>query len=429
MASKEFRYVLLCRHARHNDGQLIAVKDDHDHWRFPTESVAQALSEELVIGTDNLRLGKVAYAPTPEATRTANLLVRRLAGQAEPAGEEVPLQPEETPTIETIKIASPAWLPKSDREQYVRLGACGYDVQQEPWEELLPNRLHRTSSEAMKRIDSEVERLGDGHNALLIVGHQPQMGWISSYISAGDGLIRRVTAIPLAASEVACLRLRHTRDGWRGRLCWSLAPDDSKILEAVSDKIKGKMESAKLLSAVITLSLTALLGVLLDTSRWSTLGSPKASLGGLSYSGQAAIQVAFVLLLAALALYLLTMYAYDRLLMPPRFWAEGPAHRDDSLDESSHQSPLSQRVDQRRTSGARIPRRPPSSSAWVVMRNMQRTWFWLFTPANILVSLALSTLAAALLRLHGWIWAPVIMLVLAVGTWAWWFRPVLGSAD
>ena len=38
------------------------------------------------------------------------------------------------------------------------------------------------------------------------------------------------------------------KDEWRGSLAWTLAPDDRDALTAVSDKVKGKMESAKLLS-------------------------------------------------------------------------------------------------------------------------------------------------------------------------------------
>jgi hypothetical protein len=435
VASDEFRYVLLCRHARHDDGHLLPVKDDNEHLRFPTESVARALSEELVIGGEGLRLAKVAYAPSPEARSTANLFLQRLQGKPSAANTSAPVQPELAPKSGEIRLAAPLWLPEDDKEQYVEAGACGYGIPYEQWEELLPNRLDQTSMGAVKRIDDEVAGFVDGRNALLVVGHQPQMGWLSSYLSAGSGLGLRAKAVPLAASEVVCLRLRETGDGWRGRLRWTLAPDDREALDAVSDKVKGKMESAKLLSAVITLGLTALLGVLLDTARWKGLGAPRASLAGLSYSGQAAIQIAFVLLLAALALYLLTMYSYDRLLMPTRFWAEGPdrtrkaAPTPDASQRSSVPVRWIQRLIQRRTEGAWLPRRPPSSSAWVVFRNMQRTWFWLFTPANILVGLALAILAAALLRLHGWIWVPLVLFALAVAIWAWWFRPVLGSED
>jgi hypothetical protein len=63
---EEASYVLLCRHARHDDGRLVPSKDGNGIWRFPAESVARVLAEELVIGKDCLRLAKVIYAPTAE---------------------------------------------------------------------------------------------------------------------------------------------------------------------------------------------------------------------------------------------------------------------------------------------------------------------------------------------------------------------------
>jgi hypothetical protein len=217
---------------------------------------------------------------------------------------------------------------------------------------------------------------------LLVVGHQPQMGWISGYLSSHHLRGWSSGAVPMAASELVCLRLTRAKakDKWRGPLAWTLAPDDREALTAVSDKVKGKMESAKLLSAVITLAITALLGVLLDESRWKGLGTPNASLAGVSYSARAAVQVGFILLLAALALYLLSMYSYDRILMPPRFWSEGPDRtREETRPGDSRRrlvirrlvQPI-RRLVQRRTRGSWLPRRPPSSSAWVVFRNMQR---------------------------------------------------------
>ena len=414
MAVEKFRYVLLCRHARHDQGRLIPVKDDDGLWRFPSESVASVLAEELVIGRDGLRLAKVVYAPTPEASRTANLLLRGLEGHKRVADDNTPAQPDSAHRGGTVTIAAPTWLPGHDQDERTELV-----VPYEPWYELLPSRLDQTNSGAARRIDELIEQLGNG-NAVLVVGHQPQMGWLSSYLSRRRWPSWGSGAVPIAASEIACLRLQGTKKGWRGPLCWQLVPDDSKNLDAVADKVKGKMESAKLLSAVITLALTALLGVLLDTTRWADLASPMATLAGWSYNGQAAIRVGFILLLAALALYLLTMYYYDRLLMPTRFWAERP-------DRSG--GGVLNRLGMSRVRRARVPRRPPSSSAWVVFRNMQRTWFWLFTPANILVGLALAILAAALLRLDGWVWAVVAVFGLFVGFWAWWFRPILGSED
>jgi hypothetical protein len=435
-AKEQSYYVLLCRHARHDDGRLLAVKDGEERWRFPTGSVARALAEQLVIGKDRLRLAKVVYAPTPEASRTAALLLRGLRGEPNDVDKQPPSQPHSVPQSVKVMVAAPAWLPDSDSQKAADLGACGYKVSHEPWEDLLPNRLYETKTGAAQRIQDELDdlektgRSGDGCNALLVVGHQPQMGWLSCYLSAERRSGWRSGAIPLAPSEVACVRLRRGRDGWRGSLAWTLVPDDKDALKDVVDKVKGKMESAKLLSAVITLALTALLGVLLDSSRWAGLGAQRASLAGLSYSGKAAIQIAFVLLLSALALYLLTMYSYDRLLMPTRFWAEGPDREGEETgpDVSSRPSVVRWLV-RRRTRGPWLPRRPPSSSAWVVLRNMQRIWFWMFTPANVLVALALAILAAALLRLHGWVWVPVALFAIVVTVWAWWFRPVLGSED
>jgi hypothetical protein len=426
---EETRYVLLCRHARHDDGELVASKDGNGLWRFPTESVARALAEELVIGDDRLRLAKVICAPTPEAARTANLILLRLRGEIRKASSEPPDQPDREP-IRKVTVCAPEWLPESD----AALGACGYGVACDPCNDLLPSRLGETWSGAVATIDNEIAQLGGdkGDNALLIVGHQPQLGWISGYLSARRPRGWSSGAVPLAPSELVCLRLTRARakDQWRGSLAWTLAPDDREALAAVSDKVRGKMESAKLLSAVITLAITALLGVLLNESLWAGLATPNASLAGLSYCARAAVQVGFVLLIAALALYLLSMYSYDRILMPPRFWAEGPDRtREETGPGASRRRPVIRRLIQRRTRGSWLPRRPPSSSAWVVYRNMQRIWFWLFTPANILVGLAFAVLGSALLRVHGWAWLPVVLFALAMGAWSWWFRPVLGSED
>lgn len=70
--------------------------------------------------------------------------------------------------------------------------------------------------------------------------------------------------------------------------------------------------------------------------------------------------------LAALAvavfLYLLTLFWYDRLLMPPRFWGARPR-----LGRAAY---------------SKVMRRPASSAVWVLYQNMQRTWRMIFTPAT-----------------------------------------------
>ena len=71
-------------------------------------------------------------------------------------------------------------------------------------------------------------------------------------------------------------------------------PRDDDALKSLYEKIKGKMESAKQLAALITLLLGGLLGVLLDSSKWDGLGRIKTGLPApFDYSGQGAAQAAF----------------------------------------------------------------------------------------------------------------------------------------
>ncbi len=150
--NQETRYVLLCRHARHDDGQLVSSKDGNGLWRFPTESVARVLAEELVIGEDCLRLAKVICAPTLEAAGTANLLLLGLQGHIREAVSQPPVQPDRELTRK-IKISALTWLPESDKRERADLGVCDYEVPCDPCDDLLPNRLRQTKSGAVETIE------------------------------------------------------------------------------------------------------------------------------------------------------------------------------------------------------------------------------------------------------------------------------------
>jgi len=316
-----------------------------------------------------------------------------------------------------------------------------------------PHQVPTTGQSATARLSAEP--MNTPPPGVLIIGHNPQLGWLSNRLhsttvpAAWQPWCRWLLAgVPVRSSEVVCIAVRPTgqRGGsrapteqparadrptqdtkpacdtenpprpraWNGYLVWQIVPDDQKAYEDVREKIRSKMETAKLLSAVITLVLTALLAVLLDASKWRALNQAGTELLGihaLRYGGQAAAKVAFVLLLAALGLFMATMYAYDRLLMPSRFWVERP--------QLSGRDPR----------GTWLPHRPPGSSAWVIFRNMQRVWFALFTPATLLVAAALVVLALPLLRLG---WKGQLLLTSAAVAYVWlvhWFRPVLGSED
>jgi hypothetical protein len=252
---------------------------------------------------------------------------------------------------------------------------------------------------------------------VLVVGHMPQLSWLGYRLTSGFGgrwwKPWNRAALPLAPSEIACLAVSQRLGRWSGHLLWAITPKDDEALKSLYEKVKGKMESAKQLAAVITLVLSGLLAVLLDAGKWDRLDEVKTGFPApFDYSGRGAVQTAFGLLLAAVALYLMTMFAYDRLLMPTRFWAELPPRHGN-----------------RSRGGSWLPRRPPSSSAWVVYRNMMHTWYTLFTGATALVALALAILGAALLRLDrgDLLWAALAVVALLATRW--FFRPVLGSED
>jgi hypothetical protein len=200
----------------------------------------------------------------------------------------------------------------------------------------IPGR--RTADHAGAEIGRLLGRSSSGC-AVLVVGHQPQLSWLSDWFTRRDRGRRwqpwRSGPVPVAHGEIICLAVAETprrwwrrSGGWTGHVLWSITPDDKPALADVQEKVKSKMETAKLLSGVITLVVTALLGVLLDRAKLDGLGMVTATpfgLEALRFSGQLAVQIAFGLLMGALGLYLMTMYAYDSLLMPTRFWAELPA--------------------------------------------------------------------------------------------------------
>ena len=393
-------YVLLCRHASHQGGVLMP---DEKTKRYPTQDVADRLREELLFGRE-VTIKRLLFAPTPEARRTAWLLRRELSATA------TPLPPAELTRTGKFTICPPGWVTDGRiGEQVVCYSECQALSPGQP-------RSRDTAKAGMKAVTDELCQLPPG-GGVLVVGHMPQLSWLACNLSRGfSGRWWKPwerAALPLASGEVACLEVTKRRGHWSGHLRWAITPTDDDALKSLYEKIKGKMESAKQLAAVITLLLGGLLGVLLDTSKWSGLGQVKTGFPApFDYSGQGAVQAAFGLLLAALALYLMAMYAYDRLLMPTRFWAELPPRRGD-----------------RPRGGSWLPRRPPSSSAWVVYRNMMRTWYTFFTAATALVAIALAVLGAALLRLDvgDLAWAVPVVAILVVIRW--WFRPVLGSED
>lgn len=130
----------------------------------------------------------------------------------------------------------------------------------------------------------------------------------------------------------------------------------------------------------------------------------------------------------AILLYLMTLFWYDRLLMPPRFW--GIQIRRRTQDDPTKVSP-----DRRRTQDdlPKVLLRPPSSAVWVLYQNMQRTWRLLFVPATY--AAAIGIVGFALGRIEPSTTTALIIFAAATGVvaitawWGWRSRPILGVQD
>jgi hypothetical protein len=312
-----FRYILLCRHARHLDGNLLPVKDSLERWEYPTDSVGRVLAEELATRAQAIRLGKIVWADTKEAKQTAALLLNRLANRPAPSRstsapefpeDRLPQPPEgedgeterpshlvrlvnrlakrsapsdsksqspedrlpQLPEGKEAEIEWPSHLPEPRKDG----DAWRQKVPCDMASELSPTALDETTKNMatqdglIARAFGEMSKPG---NALLIIGHQPQLGRLTACLTRQMFGLRRGVALPLSSSEILCLRSNGKPTERRWKLLWTIAPDDAGPLAELAEKVKGKMESAKLLSAVITLALAALLGTLLDTGRWDGL--------------------------------------------------------------------------------------------------------------------------------------------------------------
>lgn len=92
--------------------------------------------------------------------------------------------------------------------------------------------------------------------------------------------------------------------------------DDPNTTQQLRDKIKSKMEVAKFFAGFITLFLGVafkdIANLAADPHSWIRLSAQGATL----------------LVLGALAFSVATMFAYDRLMMPPVFWTPRPTDED-----------------------------------------------------------------------------------------------------
>ncbi len=377
------------------------VRDDAKNGyppQYPTEPVADRLRE--LLGVDHtVQLTDVFYATTPEARSTARILQLRLSDR--PVSDRTL----DSDVDERSRAVPPAWR-DPEGEAVSDAASTHLDLCWEPWPDLNPRPAARQSlSTTEDRIRSALIAAAGAATppAVALVGHSPQIEQFAAHLQTGPWWRRRAwlrAGIPVRSGEVVCMAVDvpdepgDTRP-WNGRLAWQISPGDAA--ELIREKIKSKMESAKQLSAVITLLLTVLLGAFTGKDGLDTLRSrcaPVLFWSECGLNGELAAQISFFLLVFSLGLFLAAMYAYDGLLMPPRFWPPS-APRAPVFARAPIVHGLLGRERERASSRRRawFPERPPGSTAWVLNRNMQRTWAWLFQSAVALVAASIVFLA------------------------------------
>ena len=239
-------------------------------------------------------------------------------------------------------------------------------------------------------------------DAPLLVGNDPLIGWVASKLTGRD--------TPVARGELVCL-VSEPRARTRWRLLWTLSDDGETEAEAIRAKIKSKMNTAGALGAVIVGLTTFLLQDSLkkEPTIWQWL--------------------AFAALAMSAGLYFATLFLYDTMQMPPRFWSSRFPSRPQN-DGRRHA------ISARLRHGHPSVRRPPTSTARVLQASMVQVWTWIFTPATVLAGGGVACLALGAsgdsnpVALHPWqVLAAVVVLAAVAGTWVAWQRPNLGASD
>ena len=256
--------------------------------------------------------------------------------------------------------------------------------------------------------------------SVLFVGNDPLVGWLASELTGS----RRGVAI--ARGEMLCLAPPRWPFQRRWRILWNIAGEKA-VLEEITSKIQSKMDTAKTLGAVITALATFVL----------TQGFSKGSTWWL--------WAALACLAASGILFFFTLFFYDTLLMPQRFWG----------------GRLRARIHVGRVS----VQRPPGSTDRVLHDAMVRIWVRIFTPAIWLAGMGVVLLAGHAAASSSslpsqpegggtrdaapspapdssavasasfvdvdprYVIAVAVGLLVVVGTWAWLNRPTLGVSD
>jgi hypothetical protein len=342
----------------------------------------------------------------------------------------------------------------------------------------------RQSNEQLDDLDELLgtlcKRSRDDANARLVVGHSPQIDWLLHELVKPPWRRRWLWSYQhsFAPGEVICVQLdKPPRETPRGRAIWSLAPTDNDTEALLREKIRGKMESAKLLGGAVGAGIGFVLAGFHDlsfsrSSMLDDLARVKLCMDEKVAAAQKAkdaveaataansiacipraldldrmIPFAFSIALLAIAagLYWFAYLSYDRLLMPKRFWIASSRRRPAKgwlgLVWPPSESALGDTWRRFNEGSLGVAWRPPSSSALIMHQNMQRIWYGTFIPATGATGIALLFLAyAATIQQfadalrnpssarYGFMIASLFILVL-LALWRYLARPVFGAQD
>lgn len=344
------RFVLLMRHAKHIPAKTLAAKSERmcvALWKLAnllllrpasqvqlpqrelsatgfseTRAVAEGLKKHIEEAGDGFHLGGIISAPSDEAKATAQIVNEVFKSQF---------------CVEVAGLLDPkiAFL----RHNLKKIGSVD-----------LAKKVKTAVDCAIMRLEPKPTK----NQAILIIGHLPILGWLGHDLSG--------EAHPMVHSELLCLE---RQDKSKNRhLRWTISPFNAQAIEDLKEKIRSKMDIAKLLSSFLGAGLSFLL---------ATMANPLAAQGLGDHIWP--FLVGSLSLLVALGFFLWTMCSYDTLLMPHYLWAETP------------RGPI--------IPPAWVVERPPSSASWILYQNMIRIWGWQFLPATWLMLFGLFLLAGA----------------------------------
>jgi hypothetical protein len=403
------RYLFLMRHAQHDQGHLTEKGSAHIRllaMRFSEWVQAEWRNEpkrtvRLWFTTTSTEVQETA----DELTRDVLAHVRLSKGQAEPYPFALPS--EHSPGRSAN--GRPPWMPALVPPSLTGGRDFGKDLSAYSPDEdafgCLCNWLEASDTEeqpAQKQPAQKQPARRAETDAPLLVGNDPLIGWVASKLT------RRHT--PVAHGELLCL-VKERQAGTRWRLLWTLSDDREAEAEAIRTKIKSKMNTAGALGAVIVGLTTFLLQNSLqkEPTGWQWL--------------------AFAALAASAGLYFASLFLYDSLQMPPRFWS----NRFPSRPPNERRL---QAIWARLRHGRPSVTRPPTSTARVLQASMVQVWNWIFSPATALAGVGVAFLALGAstdsdpVSLRPWqILSAIVGLVTVIVTWVAWQRPNLGASD